>query len=182
MLFKFGKQAKSGMSSAESEERLRLSVLLGRLPPESGTSQRTVLPGYFAASASASCAEMSSPRRIDHVRLSGDQPPSETLYEQKNHTAAAREQEHERRDDPPYAGFGRSHLLQIPRTEHIGVEAPLVFKRGAALMAGIDLVIAGQVAQLFERVAEIERAAAGKVVPAADMRKSVSPVKSVLAR
>ena len=78
MLFKFGKQAKSGMSFAESEERLRLSALLGRLPPESGTSQRTVLSGYFAASASASFAEMSSPRRS-----------SETLYEQKNHTAAA---------------------------------------------------------------------------------------------
>lgn len=89
MLFKFGKQAKSGMSFAESEERLRLSALLGRLPPESGTSQRTVLSGYFAASASASFAEMSSPRRSITSAFRAISRPSETLYEQKNHTAAA---------------------------------------------------------------------------------------------
>jgi hypothetical protein len=89
MLFKFGKQAKSGMSSAESEERLRLSALLGRLPPESGTFQRTVLSGYFAASASASCTEMSSPRRSITSAFRAISRPSETLYEEKNHTAAA---------------------------------------------------------------------------------------------
>ena len=77
------------MSESESAVISRSSASLERLPPESGTSQRTVFPGCSAASASAFCTEISLPRRSITSARRGITRPEKTLYEEKNHAAAA---------------------------------------------------------------------------------------------